>query len=626
MAKGRKEPPKENLQAIHAGQALLRAHPLFRSLNPDSYWRPEMNGAPFTPSGYARLHMAPAPYWNDRSAYRTIIQLNPWKRAAPEEWANVIGQALLHYFMCHADPERRGDEAWFVACDLVAADFLRALDVGRRPDALIAADLPSLGRDVASVADALRDGGPDLLKLYGGAGLAVDAPGFTFAGEPPPLSVRERRERTESFAAAIRASVVKAIADAGETARGPATARRDPNSMAQRARSWFISSYPLLGALAAGFDIIEDADLCDLHDIAIAAVDSEIQRVYINPRFPWTYPAMQFVIAHELLHVGLRHEARRQGRDPYLWNVACDYVINGWLVEMQIGEMPTDDLLLDPELGFEKESAEAIYDRIVGDLRLIRRLNKARTLRGVGKVDVLGERSPGWWNGPGTDLDAFYRRALAEGLDLHMNGAERGLLPGDLIEEIRAIQQKPIPWDVRLGQWMDAFFPPLEARRSFARASRRQASTPDIPRPVWVRPEERLTARTFGVVLDTSGSMPPRLLARALGAIASYALSREVPQVRVMQCDAGVHDMGYVAPETLLGSVEVKGRGGTVLQPAVQKLENDAGFPKDAPILVITDGGCDVLSVRREHAYLMPEGARLPFSTRAPRFAFETGG
>ena len=395
--------------------------------------------------------------------------------------------------------------------------------------------------------------------------------------------------------------------------------------MAQRARSWFVASYPLLGALAAAFEIVEDAALCELHDIAVAAVDSELRRVYINPKFAWTYPGMQFVMAHELLHVGLRHEARRQGREPYLWNVACDYVINGWLVEMGVGEFPTDDLLLDPELGFEKESAEAIYDRIVGDLRLTRRLNKARTLRGQGKVDIISERPPAWWSGPGTDLDAFYRRALADGLDLHVASGTRGLLPGDLVEEIRAIQQRPIPWDVQLGQWMDAFFPPLEAKRSFARASRRQASTPDIPRPIWLRPEERLAARTFGVVLDTSGSMPPRLLARALGAIASYALSREVPRVRVLQCDAGVHDMGYVEPETLLGQVEVRGRGGTVLQPAITRLEADARFPKDAPILVITDGGCDALSIRREHAFLMPEGARLPFHTRAPRFAFERG-
>jgi len=622
MAKGRKDPPKENLAAITAGAAIMRSHPLFGALIRDAHWRPSTSGEPFSAKGYARLHT----YSNSRyhsNPLATDIEVNPWKRAAPEEWAHVLGQASLHFYLCHADPGRRED-IWRIACEVTAVDFLRALDLGRRPDELSIPELPSLGRDPEAVAAALR-ADPRLLAPYSVFGLAGPAaPTFTFAEGLPPLTPKIRRERQDALAAAIRASVVDAISAASEAVRGPTTAKRNPNSLAERARAWFVANYPLLGALAAAFDIVEDAKICELHKSAVAAVDSELRRVYINPKFPWTYPAMQFVVAHELLHVGLRHEARRQGRDAYLWNVAGDYVINGWLTEMGVGEMPTDDLLLDPELGFEKESAEAIYDRIVGDLRLIRRMNKSRTLRGQGLVDVLGNRPPTWWTGPGTDLDAFYRRALAEGLDLHLTHGARGLLPGDLVEEIRAIQQRPIPWDVRLGQWMDAYFPPLEARRSFARASRRQASTPDIPRPVWLRPEERLAARTFGVVLDTSGSMPPRLLARALGAIASYALSREVPLVRVLQCDAGVHDMGYVDPESLLGRVEVRGRGGTVLQPAVTRLEGDDRFPKDAPILVITDGGCDHLTIRRDHAFLMPEGARLPFRSEAPRFAFES--
>jgi len=624
VAKGLKDPPKENLAAIAAGVALLHRHPLFGALIRDGYWRPSTSGEPFHTRGYARLHTyLTSRYHSNPQA--TDIEVNPWKRTGPEEWAHVLGQALLHLYFCHADPGRRED-VWRVACEVVAVDFLRALDLGRRPDELSVPDLPSLGRDTESVAAVLRND-PNLRARYSAFGLAgPGAPTFTYSEGLQPLTAKIRRERQDALATAIRVSVADAIAAASDAARGPATTKRSPNSLAERARAWFVASYPLLGALAAAFDIVEDVAICELQKIAIAAVDSELRRVYINPKFPWTYPAMQFVIAHELLHVGLRHEARRQGRDAYLWNVACDYVINGWLTEMGIGEMPTDDLLLDPELGFEKESAEAIYDRIVGDLRLIRRLNKSRTLRGQGLVDVLGDRPPAWWAGPGTDLDAFYRRALADGLDLHLNQGARGLLPGDLIEEIRAIQQRPIPWDVRLGQWMDAYFPPLEARRSFARASRRQASTPDIPRPVWIRPDELLTARTFGVVLDTSGSMPPRLLARALGAIASYALSREVPLVRVLQCDAGVHDMGYVEPESLLGRVEVRGRGGTVLQPAISRLETDKRFPKDAPILVITDGGCDDLTIRRDHAFLMPEGSRLPFRSQAPRFDFDRAG
>ncbi|MBY8877533.1 hypothetical protein [Actinacidiphila acidipaludis] len=43
-------------------------------------------------------------------------------------------------------------------------------------------------------------------------------------------------------------------------------------------------------------------------------------------------------------------------------------------------------------------------------------------------------------------------------------------------------------------------------------------------------------------------------------------------------------------------------------------------FPPGAPVLLITDGECDVLRVRREHAFLLPRGARLPFAPRGPVF------
>ena len=244
------------------------------------------------------------------------------------------------------------------------------------------------------------------------------------------------KQHTDALSAGIRRNIMKAVEDAGTAARGPARGGRNPNSLAERARSWFVTNYPLLAALAAAFDIVEDDALCARLDIAIAAVDPELRLVYINPKFPWTYEGMQFVMAHELLHVGLRHEQRRQGRDPFLWNVACDYVINGWLLEMGVGAIPTDDLLLDPELGFERESAEAIYDRIVKDLRLMRRLAKARTMRGIGKGDVLGERLPGWWLGPGCDLDSFYRRALAEGLNAQQSNAEFNAMLNNSIQSI----------------------------------------------------------------------------------------------------------------------------------------------------------------------------------------------
>jgi predicted metal-dependent peptidase len=121
-------------------------------------------------------------------------------------------------------------------------------------------------------------------------------------------------------------------------------------------------------------------------------------------------------------------------------------------------------------------------------------------------------------------------------------------------------------------------------------------------------------------VLDTSGSMERALLAKALGAIASYCFARDVPAARVVFCDAAAYDQGYLRPEAIAESVRVRGRGGTVLQPAIDLLQRAEDFPKSGPLLIITDGKCDRLAIGREHAFLMPEGASLPFVPRGPVF------
>ena len=310
--------------------------------------------------------------------------------------------------------------------------------------------------------------------------------------------------------------------------------------MVRRALRWVISEFPLLAALASSFKLIEDAELCRSMDVGIAAIWDETQEIYVNPDIKFTEDEARFVMAHELLHAGLRHTARRQGRDHWFWNVACDFVINDWLLEMKVGVFPDRlGLLHDPSL--RGQSAEEVYDRIVTDLRWMRKLKKAHTLNGRNSDMLEGDRPPGWWNGDGVDLDAFYRRALAGGLELHL-GSGRGFLPAGLVEEIRSLSQPPIPWDVELAHWLDQFFPPLERRRSFARAHRRQSATPDIARPGWICPDEERASRVFGAVVDTSGSMTRADLGKAIGAIASYAMSRDVGYVRLVQCDAAAHD------------------------------------------------------------------------------------
>ncbi|MEV6276126.1 hypothetical protein [Nocardia sp. NPDC051832] len=547
------------------------------------------------------------------------IGYHPKRRAEAAEWAWAFAHCLLHAGFGHLDPRttgpgnivaatsrsRTGDTdqaephpAYRAACCAVVDQYLATMKIGRRPlDFPVAPNMS----DEHETAARWRDTG---------------VPADYRRAEPPDFVISGiEAAKDADYPARFAAGISDAARAALETASGQ---RVDGVLRSQhpwdQALSWFVSSYPLLGALAAGMTIVADTDIARGWHISIAAVNAEAAEIYINPLVGFDTEQWRFVLAHEMLHAALRHGERTNWRDPYLFNIACDYVVNGWLVEMNVGVMP-EGLLYDPDL--KGCSAEEVYDRIATDLR---RLRKLATLRGRGRGDILGEPLPH----PGSagryiDLDEYYRNALVTGLAYHQNSG-RGYVPAGLEQAIRALDHPPLPWDAALARWFDEHIPAVDKKRSYARASRRQAATPGIPRPAWVRPEENVRLPTFGVVLDTSGSMDTQLLGKALGAIASYATARDVPRARVVYCDAAAYDAGYLPVDEIAQGARVRGRGGTILQPGIRLLERADDFPPEGPILIITDAQCDVLRVRREHAYLIPNGAALPFHPRGPVF------
>jgi predicted metal-dependent peptidase len=595
--KGRRKADDVAARSFALGCELLARHPLF---------------APLVAHAHISRSSADPNTWPPEAwavaGSDGIVTAHPTRRGEPEEWLYVLGHCLLHLGFDHFQEKPHSAE-WVVACDAVVADFLRTLRLGR-PPAGINSQPELLATNEERLYELLCERGvPPGLR-----GCGVGGPQFLdFLLKPPSW-----RTHGIDWQACLGRGLSAAVASAVSVAAGYDAALGTPDGAmtpARRALRWIINSYPLLGAMAANFRIVDDRQLCHRLRISAAAVDAVSGEVYVNPAAGLDEQEARFVVAHELLHAGLRHDTRRQGRDPFLWNVACDYVINGWLVEMGLGELPRVGGLYDPEL--MGESAESLYDRIVIDLR---RYRKLWTLAGPGCCDILEGEGPGWWaQGRGLALDDLYRRCLSQGLSYHQEEG-RGLLPSGLVEEIRSLAQPPIAWDVELAQWFDDHFAPLGKVRSYARPSRRQSATPDIPRPRCVPAIGAEDGRTYGVVLDTSGSMDRALLGKALGAIASYSVAREVPLVRVVFCDAAAYDQGYMPPEDLAGRVRIRGRGGTILQPGIELLQRAEDFPKDGPILVITDGQCDRFRTRREHAILLPEGHSLPFVARGKVF------
>ncbi|MBN1427973.1 MAG: peptidase [Anaerolineae bacterium] len=538
------------------------------------------------------------------------LYANPNAEAAPAEWAYALAHGVLHLGMGHFQ-KKENPLAWNVACDLIVARFLAEFKFGKQPLGLPAPDIGAGQSEEMLYERFCRDGIPEHYYQYGTG--AIGRMDMIWEEKRRPW-YGDEPDWSRLFGIGLKHAVAAALDVAGGQIETISSGRYSNNSAAREAKTWVINHLPLLGALASAFEVVEDTEVCQRMHISVAAVDAHLQTIYFNPAAGLDEEQYRFVMAHELLHVGLCHQARQEGRDPYLWNVACDYVINGWLIEMGIGQMPPLGALLDPAL--KDLSAEAIYDRIVGDMR---RMSRLATLRGKGLGDILGSSDEWWRTRDGVALDDFYRRCLGQGL-VYQEQYGRGYLPAGLIEEIRALSQPPVPWDVELARWFDAMFAPLEKVRSYAQLSRRQSATPDIPRPRWVTRPEDEDGRTFGVVLDTSGSMDRQLLAKALGAIASYSITHDVPAVRVVFCDAAAYDQGYMPPEDIAGRVCVRGRGGTILQPGIDLLEKSSDFPNDGPILVITDGECDRIRIHRQHAFLIPDGSRLPFPPRGPVF------
>lgn len=610
--KSQAEINRENLQA---GISFINQHPLF---------------------GYSYFYLRNDGRNLGKNVYATIsskgeILLNENMCLQPKQWAYVIAHAKLHLAFGHFDSEKMpgytitdttGKSSWktdFIpllwnmACDIYIDKFLADIKFGQSIHENIETMFSgSLDDEIQIYNQLLEQNITGSNNAFGTAAIgALDMKGLEI-----PLVYDDSKGQFNHYTRGFSEALARSVSKAVSTAAGIDSTCEKHLSPGMQAAKWFMNHYPLLGGLASHFKIIEDYSYCQKNDIQIAAIDVILGELYLNPTAGLSFEELKFVLAHEYLHAGLMHHNRCNGRDHYLWNVACDFVINGWLNELQVGTMPEAGLLYDVTL--KGMSAESIYDLMLSDMRKYEKLN---TFRGYHKGDIIGGASSG--NTSGTTLDDFCRSAMQQGLEYHV-GTGRGLVPAGLIEEIRALSMPAIPWDVSLAKWFDTYFAPLEKHRTYARPSRRQASTPDIPRPRCAPLDIAIDSRTFGVVIDTSGSMETKTIGKALGSIAGYSVAHDVPFARVVFCDANAYDAGYISPEDIAGRVAVKGRGGTALQPAINLLETAKDFPKDGPILIITDGEIeDHLDIKHEHAYLLPKGNRLPFRAKGQVFYFD---
>jgi predicted metal-dependent peptidase len=125
------------------------------------------------------------------------------------------------------------------------------------------------------------------------------------------------------------------------------------------ARVGLLLRHPFFGNLATRMSIKEGWET-----LTTAATDG--RTIYFNREFfkPLTNKQVEFVLAHEILHAVFDHMGRREGRDPKIFNIACDYAVNGQIVRDKIGDHNLPSIKIFHDSKYYGWSAEQIYDEI----------------------------------------------------------------------------------------------------------------------------------------------------------------------------------------------------------------------------------------------------------------------
>jgi predicted metal-dependent peptidase len=112
-------------------------------------------------------------------------------------------------------------------------------------------------------------------------------------------------------------------------------------------------------------------------EIPAAATDG--RDIFFNPEFFKALPIEQQdgLLLHEILHAALLHPSRLREREPELWNIAADIVVNGMILNQSGFQLPPGGLRdqklehLSVEEVYELLSAEGVDRRRLADLDLL---------------------------------------------------------------------------------------------------------------------------------------------------------------------------------------------------------------------------------------------------------------
>lgn len=185
------------------------------------------------------------------------VHAHPDRLADPGAWAWALAHGALHLGFGHvpaAKGRREQPDRYDLAARCVVVNrFLLGFPVGTTPE-----DLPASypdGDEERLSARWRAHGLPPVYECCGTAGGAADQVLTEWHAWQGPVP-----DRQLAFATALTRTVSAAMDMAGGR-RGSPDGKRLPQRPWEKALSWFVSSYPLLGGIAAGITLVADAEL-----------------------------------------------------------------------------------------------------------------------------------------------------------------------------------------------------------------------------------------------------------------------------------------------------------------------------------------------------------------------------
>lgn len=322
----------------------------------------------------------------------------------------------------------------------------------------------------------------------------------------------------------------------------------DAQMKVSRGSTRLVVKFPFYGSVCLRVNVKPDA--------SVSTMCTDGKSILWSPDFVDTMDQEETVgvIAHEVLHIVLKHPLRRGNRDPLLWNIATDFAINQILVDADF-KLP-EGALIDPQ--YKGLTAEAIYDRLPQDAK-----------EQYGNA-VIGEVKDAKKD-DGSDMSEAEVKQMEADIDatimMAATGAKTvGKLPAFAKDLIKEMQRSQVDWRDVMRRFIGGDQPD---DYSFRKPQKKMYHMTGIISPSI----EKIGAGDVVIGIDTSLSVCKRELSFFLGEINAISEDLKPRSITVITCDARVQTVTRYEQGEEIQMIEIGGRGGTLVKPVFDYIE-----------------------------------------------------